>query len=181
MNERELKVAEAAQPVFFRYGFKRVTMNDIAEAAGMSRPALYLVFANKEEVFTAVIRQFTTNNLEEIRQGLDRFSSAKEKLMYAFEVWTVRPFELIMKSPDAKDLINCRFEFSREVFDQISATFEAELKGIIAPLKATAERTKLSAGQTAHLLASAVRGFKEVTKNGAELRQMIKNLLDATI
>ena len=38
------KVLAAARGIFLRYGFKRVTMNDIAEAASISRPALYLVF-----------------------------------------------------------------------------------------------------------------------------------------
>jgi AcrR family transcriptional regulator len=156
-------------------------MNDLAEAAGMSRPALYLVFSSKEEVFTALVRQFTSENLDEIRHNLDRFPSPKEKLVYAFEVWTVRPFELIIKSPDAKDLINCKFELSREVFDQISAAFEAQLAAIISPLKGTIARTKLSPAQIARLLATAVRGFKEMAKNGAELRRMIENLVDMTI
>jgi len=42
------KVLEAALGVFLRYGYKRVTMNDIAEAARISRPALYLVFDSKD-------------------------------------------------------------------------------------------------------------------------------------
>jgi AcrR family transcriptional regulator len=181
VSEKESKVIDAARAVFFRYGFKRVTMNDIAEAAGISRPALYLIFPNKEEVFTALIRQLTTQNLDEICRGLDGFSSSREKLMFAFEIWTVRPFELIMQSPDAKDLINCRHEFSREVFDQIHAKFESQLTGIISPWKSTTERTDLSAAQITHLLTSAVRGFKEVAQNGTELRRMIKDLLDITI
>jgi len=60
MNEaKKAKVIEAAQSVFFRYGYRRVTMRDIAEAAGISRPALYLLFCSKEEVFEATLRTFS--------------------------------------------------------------------------------------------------------------------------
>ena len=49
------RVADAALIVFQRYGFARTTMSDIAEAVGMSRPALYLLFPNKEEIFAAAV------------------------------------------------------------------------------------------------------------------------------
>jgi len=52
------KVLAAALDVFLRYGYKRVTMNDIAEAAGISRPALYLVFESKEEIYKSVYEHF---------------------------------------------------------------------------------------------------------------------------
>ena len=44
-------VFEAAHEVFAQYGYKRTTMNDIAQAADISRPALYLIFDNKENLF----------------------------------------------------------------------------------------------------------------------------------
>jgi len=60
------KVLTAARDVFIRYGYKRVTMNDIAEAAGISRPALYLVFESKEEIFKSVYEHFVKQTLSEI-------------------------------------------------------------------------------------------------------------------
>lgn len=49
-NKRE-SVFEAASEKFSSYGFRRTSMNDIAEAAGISRAALYLMFDNKEDLF----------------------------------------------------------------------------------------------------------------------------------
>ena len=60
------KVLAAARGIFLRYGFKRVTMNDIAEAASISRPALYLVFESKEEIFKSVYEHFVKETLIEI-------------------------------------------------------------------------------------------------------------------
>jgi AcrR family transcriptional regulator len=44
----------AAFSSFARYGYARTTMSDIATAAGMSRPAVYLRVRNKDELLRAV-------------------------------------------------------------------------------------------------------------------------------
>jgi len=46
-------ILSAAFDVFINYGFRKTSMDDIARAAGMSRPALYQVFRNKTEIFRA--------------------------------------------------------------------------------------------------------------------------------
>ena len=69
VEHKEAKVIAAATQVFMRYGYRRATMGDIAEAAGISRPALYLVFSSKEEILTAVLARVFTAALEEIRQN----------------------------------------------------------------------------------------------------------------
>ena len=56
--DKKTKILTAALSVFLRYGYRRVNMNDIAEAAGISRPALYILFRNKEEIFAGVILQW---------------------------------------------------------------------------------------------------------------------------
>ena len=53
LSDRHRAVLHAAFNTFVSYGFKRTTMADIADAAGMSRPALYLLFKNKTDIFRA--------------------------------------------------------------------------------------------------------------------------------
>lgn len=176
-NLKQIKVTDAAQTVFLRYGYKRVTMHDIAESAGISRPALYLLFPNKAEVFKAVIKQMATQSLIEIRKGIDTLSSVEEKLQHAFELWTVRPYELIMSTPNAKELIYCCYEFSKEVFEELGAAFESELVKLIKPLLKSNPSSTLSAKMIARILRTGVRGFKDAAENATELRRMIKNFL----
>lgn len=47
----------AAAELFYRYGYAKVGMNDIAEAVAISRPALYRHFAGKQDLLTEVVRQ----------------------------------------------------------------------------------------------------------------------------
>src|SRR4030095_4606779 len=92
-NERELQVIEAAYKVFFRYGYDRTTMGDLAEAAGLSRPALYPVFSRKAEVFGAVVEWLTEGLLNSIRKSLKQEWSLERKLMHTFDLAVAQPYE----------------------------------------------------------------------------------------
>jgi AcrR family transcriptional regulator len=177
MNEKQIKIINAAQSVFLKYGYKRVTMQDLSDAAGMSRPALYLIFANKEEVFKAVVKYHAMQNLERIRSDISRIASPEEQLQYAFEMWTVRSYELVMTSPDAKELIYSCHEFSTEVFEEVGALFEEQLVDILVPVMKTNTHHLHTPASLAHLLRSAARGLKDAAKSSAELRQMLNDLL----
>ena len=47
MLARRERLVKVALDVFLRYGHARTTMADIAREAGISRPALYLMFPGK--------------------------------------------------------------------------------------------------------------------------------------
>src|SRR5690606_34764929 len=49
------KILSAAIELFRQYGFKTITMDDIARRAGISKKTLYLHFANKNEVVSETI------------------------------------------------------------------------------------------------------------------------------
>lgn len=51
---RRDQVLESAAACFARYGYKRTSMETLAQAADMSRPALYQYFRNKNEIFRAM-------------------------------------------------------------------------------------------------------------------------------
>lgn len=52
--DRRARIVAAALEAFSRFGYRRAAMADIAAAAGVSRPSLYLVFPNKAAVFRAL-------------------------------------------------------------------------------------------------------------------------------
>src|SRR5882757_90614 len=49
-------VLSAALGVFGRYGFQKTSMEAVAKAAGISRPGLYLLFPNKEQLYRATMQ-----------------------------------------------------------------------------------------------------------------------------
>ena len=179
MNEaKKIKILTTAQAVFLRYGYKRVNMNDIAEAAGVSRPALYILFKNKEEIFLSVYRQWVDETLADIEKAMATTANPEKKLERAFEIWVVRPFEIMMNSPEAKELMECAFTFAQPSLSQGYKKFEATIAPILTTLtEKRLIKVRMAPEKIAHVLASAVRGFKQTATTPTELRQLIKELL----
>ena len=180
-QDKKARVVEAAESVFLRFGYRRTTMGDLAAAAGMSRPALYLVFCSKEEVFEAVLRAFTARTLAEIRQGLDAHPTPFDRLRFAFELWAVRPFGFFEASPELRESLHGGLAFAKGALDEALAAFEALLVEILAPLGAAAPARALPPDQIARVLTRAVHGFKESARDSEELRAMIDGLLEMVL
>ena len=45
----------AALGTFVRYGYRKTSMDEIAQAAAISRPGLYLMFGSKQDLFSAAV------------------------------------------------------------------------------------------------------------------------------
>jgi AcrR family transcriptional regulator len=167
------RVIEAAKRVFLQYGYQHVTMGDIASAAGMSRPALYLVYPSKVEIFSAALADVFDAQLAEVRETLERDATLEHKLKSAFDIWCVRPFEMVLASPDAKDLLESGRTFATELVDRQFAAFEGLLAHQLAPLVRAQARVRLPAIQIARLMVGAALGFKQQAKDAPQLRAMI--------
>lgn len=64
--ERPEEIVGAALEVFAAKGFAAARLDDIAARAGVSKGALYLYFATKEEIFRAVVEQALAPNLKAV-------------------------------------------------------------------------------------------------------------------
>jgi len=58
------RILNAAIELFRQYGFKTITMDDIARRAGISKKTLYQHFANKDEVVQESVQHFHCHTLE---------------------------------------------------------------------------------------------------------------------
>lgn len=170
------KIMPAAQRVFIRYGYKRTTMGDIAEAAGISRPALYLLYSSKEEVFAATLEQIFTEQLNIIRKGIHNHITIHDQLIFAFDVWCVEPYKMTITHPDAKDLLESSYIFASEVSRKAWSGFESILTEILESTDISKNKS-LDAAKIAHIMAAATSGFKEAASSVAELRRIIKDFL----
>ena len=51
------RILSAAENIFARFGYRRASMSQIAEEAGLTRQALYHHYPSKEALFRAVVEQ----------------------------------------------------------------------------------------------------------------------------
>ena len=56
----------SAWQAFATYGFRKTSMDDIARGANMSRPAVYLHFKGKEEIFRSLVQSYYDGAVEDV-------------------------------------------------------------------------------------------------------------------
>jgi AcrR family transcriptional regulator len=159
-------VLAAAQRVFLRFGFRRSTMGDIAEEAGISRPALYPLFASKEAIFIAGLTRVFADELDEIRALVADAHKPADKLTAALEVWCVRNYELTTGSPGAKDLYESCYAVAPALTNKVDADFEKIVTTILGGKK-----------DLARLITGSMVGLKLQAKNAKELRRSLQTLV----
>jgi TetR/AcrR family transcriptional regulator, repressor for uid operon len=75
------KIVDAALATFSKNGYDRTRMDDIAEAANVSKGTLYLYFKNKEELFFAI----SERNIRELKEQLSTLLTKSEDLIASAE------------------------------------------------------------------------------------------------
>jgi len=169
-TDKELKVIQAAHDVFFRYGFARTTMGDLAKEAGLSRPALYLVYPGKAEVFQAVVEWMIDTMLDTIVSTLKPDWSLERRLTHVLETSVCKGYDEVKAHPDAQDLLSLDGQMPglEHAYEKLHRCLADQLDDTVKASGSTA-----TADEIARTLMSAVRGFKLVAIDGADLRKLI--------
>ena len=165
---RQAEVVRAATDVFLRYGFARTTMGDVATATGISRPALYLIFPGKEELFAAVARQMDVESHAQMRAGLPAYSTLAAKLHFVCEIWGSHGFDIMSAHPDARDLFDLNYPPVQEIYDH----FQELVVELIAEA-VVRSGVRASATELARTLVYAMRGFREIATSSVDMRRLI--------
>src|SRR5437588_7813778 len=78
--ERERQMLQVAGRSFAARGFHAVSMDEIAEQAGISKPMLYHYFGSKEGLYTAYVRQQGNALLEGMRNATEASAPPAQRL-----------------------------------------------------------------------------------------------------
>lgn len=154
-EQRRESVLEAARVVFVRVGYHPTSMDDIAEAAGVTKPVLYQHFTSKLELYLAVLDQA----IDELLAAADKAlrSTADNKLRvqatmrayFAFVDAKAGGYQLLFES-DVMSQVEVR-----QRVDRAHALVAQRIAAVIA------EDTDLTGSQTL-LLGSALQGMAQV-------------------
>lgn len=166
-DDKATRAIKAAAEVFLRHGYAGTTMGAIATAASMSRPALYLLFPGKEQVFSAATMFLAKQRREEIRHELETCEGLEQKLTTACEMLLVGVFEMQQSIPDAKDMDNLAFPVVREIYAMFETFFADILVAENASIAGPPERV-------ARLLVFGLRGLREVARSADDFRELIR-------
>jgi AcrR family transcriptional regulator len=127
-DPRDTAILAAAFEVFANYGFRRAAMADIAARAGMSRPALYLRFSGKEQIF----KRLATLHLARAEAGAAAALAAPGApdavLGQFFAAIDGEVVEAMLSSPHGAELLDAKPSVAAE----IAAAGEARMVTLLA-------------------------------------------------
>ncbi|MGJ8546566.1 MAG: TetR family transcriptional regulator C-terminal domain-containing protein [Sulfitobacter sp.] len=75
-------ILTAGLEVFSQYGFRGATLDQVAAAAGMSKPNVLYYFASKEEIYTLLLEGLLATWLEPLREIDDNGDPVEELVAY---------------------------------------------------------------------------------------------------
>jgi AcrR family transcriptional regulator len=105
-DEKRQAVFKAALEVFSQYGFRRTAMNDIAQSAGISRPALYLIFDNKEDLFRQLVTSLQDEAILQAVQALDKQEPLPARIVSAILAYENIYYVPVSKSRHGAELMD---------------------------------------------------------------------------
>jgi AcrR family transcriptional regulator len=108
-------ILTAAWQAFATYGFRKTSMDDIARGAGVSRPAVYLHFKGKEEVFRALVQVYYDTALAAVAAALDGQGTPADILTAAFEAQAGETLEAMLTSPHGMELLDTSTTTARDL------------------------------------------------------------------
>jgi len=79
-DERREQILHTAAEVFARKGIASTRINDLAEAANISQGLLYRYFANREEVFAALLERVVQETIRQVHSALEYPGTPWEQL-----------------------------------------------------------------------------------------------------
>lgn len=162
-------ILTAAWAGFAAYGFRKTSMDDIARRAGMSRPAVYLHFKNKEAIFRALVARYYHETEVGIRIALQQEVGLAEKLNQAFAAHGGDSMEEMMSSAHGMEL----FEATMSVAGDMIEEGEERLRGLyFSWLQEAASKGELRLSGTpeemARLFCVCLKGVKHNSSSFAQ-------------
>ncbi|MBY5959222.1 TetR/AcrR family transcriptional regulator [Membranicola marinus] len=82
----EQSIIDTAKGLFWKHGIKRVTVEEIAKEAGVSKTTYYRMFSNKEDVAERVLDAILENGLREYKSIMARDIPFSEKIKQVVEM-----------------------------------------------------------------------------------------------
>jgi AcrR family transcriptional regulator len=164
VEDRKKQIIQSAIETFGAYGYKKTSMQDIADALDISRPALYQYYKNKEAVFLALVEHTLQLGEQAAIKGFscseDNFTCLLRGVMDMEQVL----FEPIFLKPNGKEL----FLLSKKLAPDLMADFEKmvvdKIIGILQKAQAQQQidlsALQIEASDAAHIILLGMDGIK---------------------
>lgn len=141
-EQTRMKIVDAARHVFVAYGVAHSSLEQIAQAAGVTRGAVYWHFADKTQLFRAVWSQFPLGSIEESLSALQDNRSGDS--LNALRVTLHELSETVLENKTALDTLRIVTSCGErmDAFASVSMTLRQLCNRLLTVFSATYSRAK---------------------------------------
>lgn len=168
-SERRRVILDAARACFLQFGFAKTSLEDIAKRADLSRPLLYRMFKNKEDIYAAVYDDIYDARYPQAAEVLAGRGSKKDKLQRICEIVVIGPWEKAMNGPMAREF----YDACTRIAPEVQAKHEKKLFDLTRELLGSRELTEV--------FLCAIEGLMIDLPSSTVLRKRLSVLVDRFI
>ncbi len=99
--DKKQKIFQAALSLFAHYGYRKTTVEDVADKVGMTKSNIYFYVKNKQELYEKSVSHALEKWRDTIAAEIETVSNAKEK----FVIVSRRSFEYLNDHEDLRALL----------------------------------------------------------------------------
>lgn len=161
VDARRRAVLDAALGVFARHGYKKASMDEVAQAAGVSRQGLYLHYPSKEDLFRAAVGQALARSQAAVAAIVATGGDAiEDTLVAAFDACIGEFVEAV--GADVDDLVAACRTLLGPAVEEHRAAFAARIEALLerSGVALVYAARGLTARQLAELLCATADGLK---------------------
>jgi TetR/AcrR family transcriptional regulator len=161
-------ILDAAERHFAEFGYQRVSMEEIAAAAGLAKPSLYYYFDTKDELFRAVVDRKFNLFAARVADLLKTRHSARQKLrQYVRDRYLLTHGLWNINFSDFKSDVRNR-PIVKEMFRRYSAEELKWLTSVFAEGKKSGEFVLAAPGRVALTFLHIMQGLRQRFMRAAE-------------
>jgi AcrR family transcriptional regulator len=129
-EQRRQQLVEVAASLFSERGYRSTTMDDVAEAAGVTKPLLYQHFSSKKALYLELVEEIAHRMLAAIAEATRRAEGPRQQVEYSLEAY----FNLVVSDKSSFQLLYDRDHGGDEELGRSVRRVEQALVAAVDPL-----------------------------------------------
>jgi AcrR family transcriptional regulator len=175
----------AGLQLFTRYGYRKTSIDDIAQAAQVAKRTVYLHFENKAAVFLAILEYLGGQVRQRCAAAERAGGTPVHRLTALLDAYFGMGFELFSKSEHMPELEETFSKLARTKIGGLNAEYEDRLASFLRSLQKTGEiggpPQGLTVDQIVHILMRAAEGAKHDAKVQGDRQALERRLRELAI
>ncbi|MDO8290050.1 MAG: TetR/AcrR family transcriptional regulator [Parvibaculum sp.] len=120
-------ILDAALDLFRQHGYRRTSMEDIANAANVAKGTLYIYFKSKDELFEGLARRLSAQIAQDVKAALARKLPFEDKVLAVLDAKLGFVYRWVLSSPHASELTDPTSQLPDDVFGPVDQALRASL------------------------------------------------------